>query len=131
MERVIRFTVPGQPCPYLRQTQGQVKLVKIPLASVKSRDALRVRERIQRYLGYKDLVRLCSNRFDIDRNPKRKVFLNVMIYFADEWWPCDPDNCRKGIQDAIYINDRMVAGSVDFAVDEANPRVEVEIREAE
>jgi hypothetical protein len=91
-------------------------------------DGLRIKTRIRAYLAYKDRVYGCSEGRAIDRKPRKKVFMDVMIYFS-----CgrhgDPENIRKGVQDAIYIQDRMVAGSVDFAYDRDNPRVEVEIRE--
>jgi hypothetical protein len=87
-----------------------------------------VKKRIRAYLAYKDKVYSYSLGQMIDRKPKEKVFMDVMIYFGSRRHG-DPENVRKGIQDAIYINDRMVAGSVDFDYDPGNPRVEIEIRQ--
>jgi hypothetical protein len=123
----VRFTVPGDPVPYLRMTQNQVKLMRIPDCRLRP-DGLRIKQRIRAYLGYKDEVYRCSASRGIDRAPKKKVFMDVMIYFSTGRHG-DPENIRKGIQDAIYTQDRMVAGSVDFDLDLMNPRVEVEIRE--
>jgi hypothetical protein len=122
-----RFVIPGSPVPYLRMTQAQVKLMRIPDSRLRP-DGLRIKQRIRRYLAYKDLVLKCSLGQEIERRPRKKVFLDVMIYFSIGRRG-DPENIRKGIQDAIYLQDRMVAGSVDFAYDPGNPRVEVEIRE--
>lgn len=91
-------------------------------------DGLRIKRRIKAYLAYKDLVYKCSIGKEIDRSPKKKVFMNVMVYFRNGRHG-DPENIRKGIQDAVYAQDRMVAGGVDFAYDAESPRVEVEIRE--
>jgi hypothetical protein len=91
-------------------------------------DGLRIKQRIRAYLAYKDLVFKCSMGQEIDRKPREKVFMDVMIYFSTGRHG-DPENIRKGVQDAIYTQDRMVAGAVDFDFDLLNPRVEVEIRE--
>lgn len=122
---MISFTIPGPPVPYLRMTQGQVKLMRIPDHKLRV-DGLRIKKRIRNYLAYKDCVFCKSRGLGIDRKPKEKVFLNVRIYFGNRKHG-DPENCRKGIQDAIYEQDRMVAGSVDFFYDPKRPRVEVEI----
>jgi hypothetical protein len=123
----VRFTIPGKPVPYLRMTQGQVKLMRIPDSRLRPA-GLRIKQRIRTYLAYKDLVFKCSMGQAIHRAPKKKVFMDVMIYFSTGRRG-DPENIRKGIQDAIYRQDRMVAGAVDFDLDLMNPRVEVEIRE--
>jgi hypothetical protein len=49
-----------------------------------------------------------------------------MIYFRNRKHP-DPENVRKGIQDAVFRKDNLVAGNVDFGYDAMNPRVEIEI----
>ena len=56
-----------------------------------------------------------------------KVQLDCMIYFANKKHS-DPENARKGIQDAIFKNDKYVMGSVDFDYDKESPRVEVSIK---
>jgi Holliday junction resolvase RusA-like endonuclease len=55
-----------------------------------------------------------------------KAYLHTMIYYATNARP-DPDNVQKGIADALFVNDKSVAGSYDFAMDKKNPRVEVSI----
>jgi hypothetical protein len=122
-----RFIIPGDPVPYLRMTQGQVRLMRIPDARLRP-DGLKIKTRIRAYLEYKDLVFKYSMGQSVNRAPRVKVFMDVMIYFSTGRHG-DPENIRKGIQDAIYTQDRMVAGSVDFDLDLMNPRVEVEIRE--
>jgi len=57
---------------------------------------------------------------------KNKIYLNTMTYFANDS-RSDPDNVQKGVADALFKNDKYVAGSYDFAFDKENPRVEVEI----
>lgn len=57
---------------------------------------------------------------------KAKHFLKTMSYFANDKRP-DPDNVQKGIADAIFQDDKYVAGSYDFDFDKENPRVEVEL----
>jgi len=123
----IRFSVCGNPIPYLRMTQGQVRLMHIPEERLRPH-VLKVVRRIRAYLNYKDEVYLFSKKWPIDRAPKIKVYLNVMIYFSGARH-ADPENIRKGIQDAIFVNDRMVAGAVDFDYDAEKPRVEIEIRQ--
>ncbi len=121
----INFSVPGDPVPYLRMTQGQVKLMRIP--DHKLRPAgLKVKQRIRRYLNYKAAVGSLACGHDIDTSPRGKVYLNVMIHFGSHKHG-DPENIRKGIQDAIYDQDKMVAGNVDFDYDRENPRMEIEI----
>ncbi len=43
----------------------------------------------------------------------RKAYLNTMIYYASDHRP-DPDNVQKGIADALFVNDKNVAGTYDF-----------------
>lgn len=57
---------------------------------------------------------------------KSKAYLHTMIYYANQARP-DPDNVQKGIADALFVNDKNVAGSYDFTEDKKNPRVEVTI----
>lgn len=57
---------------------------------------------------------------------KAKAYLHTIIYYANDVRP-DPDNVQKGIADALFVNDKNVAGSYDFAHDKAKPRVEVTI----
>ncbi len=122
---VLSFTVPGDPVPYLRMTQGQIRLMRIPDSSLSSK-ALAVKGRIRRYLAYKDLVAWQARGLEFDRRPKFKTYLHVMIYFRDRKHP-DAENVRKGIQDALFKQDKYVAGSFDFGYDPKRPRCEVKI----
>jgi hypothetical protein len=129
----IKFQIPGDPVGYTRMTQAQVKLLRIARQNIKSEEAFKIIERLRKYLAYKDLVWYCSMGKKFDRSPRAKTCLNVMIYFRDgerkfSRHP-DPENVRKGIQDALFSEDNKVAGSVDFGYDPGNPRVEVEIIE--
>lgn len=131
--KTIRFQIPGEPVGYTRMTQGQLKLLRIPPYKIYSRSAVSVAERIRKYLAYKDLVRYCAFGDKVRRAPRAKVYLNVMIYFREGEGKFnrhpDPENVRKGIQDALFSEDNKIAGSVDFGYDPGNPRVEVEIIE--
>lgn len=55
-----------------------------------------------------------------------KMYLHTRIFFASGV-RSDPDNIQKGIADALFENDKNLAGSYDFDFDKDNPRVEVEI----
>jgi hypothetical protein len=57
---------------------------------------------------------------------KRKVQLNCMIYFKNNAHG-DPENVRKGIMDALFVNDKHVIGYYDYDIDPEAPRVEVEL----
>jgi len=59
-----------------------------------------------------------------------KVYLYVHCYFRD-YTHGDPENVRKAIQDAIYGQDKYVAGCVDFGYDRDNPRVIITVLERE
>lgn len=121
----IKFTVQGDPIPYLRMTQGQVKLMRIPDYKVSDK-GLKVKEKIRRYLNWKEFVNGHTYRLDIERKPKEKIYLDVFVYFRNKRH-ADSENIRKGIQDSIFENDKMVAGKVDFDYDKDNPRCEITI----
>jgi hypothetical protein len=121
----LTFVVHGDPVPYLRMTQGQVKLMRIPDRKISASGA-KVKAKIQRYFDWKEFVSAHTLGLHFDRAPKKKLFLNVMCYFADKKH-ADPENIRKGIQDAIFEQDKMVAGAVDFDYDKDNPRCEITI----
>ncbi len=121
------FTMPGDPIPYTRMTQGQRKLLRVPDARMDSMTR-KVQRRIQRHLTYQDLARFYARRLEYARRPKKKVYLNVTCYFRTGTHG-DCENVRKGIQDALFEDDKMVAGGVDFFYDQENPRAEVEIVE--
>lgn len=55
---------------------------------------------------------------------KEKMYLHTFMFFANKKHP-DPDNVAKGVADALFQNDKLVAGSYDFSFDKDNPRVEV------
>jgi hypothetical protein len=57
---------------------------------------------------------------------KKKTRLNCTCFFINKRHG-DPENIRKGIQDALFANDKYVWGSVDFFYDKESPRVEIEI----
>ncbi len=119
------FTVHGDPVPYLRMTQGQVKLMRIPDHKLRP-DGLRKKNQIRRYLDYKERAFLISSGLIFDRSPKSKIVFNAIVFFGSGRHG-DCENVRKGLQDAIFFQDKMVAGSVDFYYDKENPRVECEI----
>jgi len=122
---LIKFIVEGEPTAFLHLTQGQVKLMRIPDQKLRP-DGLKVKNAIRRYLSYKEKVHAAAWAKHINPEPKAKVYLNVMIYFRNRKHP-DPENVRKGIQDAVFRKDNLVAGNVDFGYDAMNPRVEIQI----
>lgn len=125
MQRRHAFIIPGPAVPYQRITQGQVKLMRIPDHKLKPAQ-LKVKLRLRRYFEYKDWCVLQCVKVPFDRKPKTKIYFNAVCYFADKKHG-DPENIRKAIQDAIFSQDKMVAGFVDFYYDADNPRVECEI----
>lgn len=57
----------------------------------------------------------------------KKMRTDIKIFWASKHHG-DPDNVLKGINDALYQNDKLVAGSVDFEYDpDKKGRVEVTI----
>ena len=122
---MIKFTIPGDPVGYLRLTQGQLKLLKIP--DHKLRPAgLRKKSEILRCFAYKNDVVQYSTGKGIDRKPKRKIHMKTMIYFRSGTRP-DAENVHKLISDSLFLNDKNLSGTFDFDYDARNPRVEVEI----
>jgi hypothetical protein len=89
---------------------------------------------LKRYKDYKKWLqwKLIEAHVDTLKAPGKgeKVYLHVYIYFRD-YTHGDPENCRKAIQDAIYAQDKYVAGCVDFGYDRDNPRVVITILERE
>lgn len=124
-KKTFAFEVPGDSVPYTRMTRGGLKLLKMPDHKL-DKTGLDKKRKIQRYLDYKNLVEMISLQAKFDRAPKEKVYLNCMIYFKN-YAHADPENVRKGIQDALFDNDKYVAGAYDFDYDPQNPRVEVTI----
>ena len=127
--KISSFIIGGDPVPYLRMTQGEVKLMRIPDHKLRP-GGLRIKTAIRRYFAYKDRVHIAAWAKRVDPEPKGKTYLNVMIYFRNRRH-ADPENVRKGIQDAIFSKDKMVAGGVDFDYDHENPRVEISVYEYE
>ena len=131
----------GNPIPYLRMTQREVALLKIPDFRIRSKGALEKRRGIKRYLDWKKYVWMCCHcqaRVDGRRaelkeieeltNGKQKVQLDCVVYFANKKH-ADPENCRKSVQDSLFRNDKYVVGAVDYHYDPLRPRVEVTIKE--
>ena len=127
----VKFTILGDPVPYLRMTQGQIKLMRIP-DNKTSAQGMKVKNRIRRYLDWKRWVHAnsCEAIPYMDRSPKTKIYLDLMIYFAGTKRG-DMDNYYKGILDAIFDNDKNVCGCMDWDYDKDNPRCEIIIREME
>jgi len=134
----IKFTIEGNPVPYLRMTQGQIKLLRIPYAKL-TPAGRKKRDVIERYMKWKEHVflSLCFQQFPdgdarvflrdrVPQEPKEKLYMDVMIYFSNGKHG-DPDNVWKGIADSLFKNDNKVAGSFDFGYDKENPRCEVRI----
>ena len=96
---IYTFNIPGNPVPYLRMTQKEVKLIHIPDHKLGDRQ-LKKKHGIQRYLDYKNAVKLISNEYKYNRSPKSKILVNVVAFFPNKRHG-DPDNILKCILDAI------------------------------
>ena len=124
----IRFTVPGDPVGYLRMTQGQVRLLRIPRARIYA-SAVPIVDRIRKYESYKSLIGLSCPPFPPRLIDSEKIYMALDIFFRNKKHP-DPDNIFKAFADALFKNDNRVAGSFDFFFDPENSRVEVKINVA-
>ena len=122
----------GNPIPYLRMTHKELKLLKIPDYRMRSRSGLKRKQTLKRYLDWKDYVRTCLQMAIVDQRRAtrdeiayltetkgKKIQLDCMVYFANRNHG-DPENIRKGIQDAIFANDKHVVGNVDYQYDPDN-----------
>lgn len=124
---MVQFVIDGHPVPYLRMTQGQVKLCRIPDWKL-SPSQLKKKGQLIRYFEWKEYVDLCAikAKVEFDRAPKEKKFMDLVIFFKNKVHG-DPDNIFKGIADALFSDDKYIAGSFDFFYDKENPRVEIKI----
>lgn len=122
--KTLKFTIygnqedsKGNAIPYFRQTQRSARF---------NRNAIR-------YHHWKDYVRAAFNA-DTDNTVNQykmlevpvKAYLHTRIFFANKKH-ADSDNIQKGIKDALFENDKFVAGTYDFDYDPQNPRVECEL----
>lgn len=118
--------------PYLRMTQGQTRLVKA--RNLKSKSLQKLVDRIRRYMDWKTYVLMtfknAARQQGMILNTKEKNYVDIMIWYANKKH-ADSDNVIKGILDAIFDNDKYVAGSFDFDYDKDRPRVEVIIHDGE
>jgi len=105
-------------------TRNEIWLIKIP--EHKAGDAFRDSWRkVHAYLDYKRDVLNISLQHKFPRSPSKKIYMNIKLYHADKKHG-DGDNYWKAIADAIFTQDKYVAGSFDFFYADV-PRVEVEI----
>lgn len=109
----------GNPIPYTRSTQaGQWKpnVVKYREWKEYVRGAF-LAECVDRGLinhkDFKDLLYILPGGNPI-KFDGRKAIMNIVIYFMDDTH-ADCDNVFKGIADALFVNDKYLAGSFDFA----------------
>lgn len=115
---MLKFTVNGQPVPYKRTTQAAKFCPKYKV-----------------YQQYKDRViasflEQCKGDWGCPKPlttvKGQKTKLDIKIYFKN-FAHGDPSNIHKGIEDALFANDKYCAGSFDYDYDAKNPRVEVRI----
>ncbi len=126
---MITFTINENPIPYLRLTQGQLKLLKMPLWKVRRGPDLERREAIERYLQYKNGIQADHGKSVAHLDPKRKIYMGCLFYFRNGIHG-DPDNCFKAIADGLFPRDKNVGGLLDFFFDKTRPRSEVFITDS-
>jgi Holliday junction resolvase RusA-like endonuclease len=122
----MKFTVPGNPVGKERPRKGRYGNFYTP-PKTKTYEA-----RVREYF-----FEAChSQGFEYPA-----ISVQVMCYFGSGQHP-DPDNVLKSCLDSLqdkrlhkgvyqnvaYRNDRSIASSVDFRLDPANPRVEIELQ---
>jgi Holliday junction resolvase RusA-like endonuclease len=127
---ILRFTIVGNqedrrgnPIPYFRTTQGSSW-----------------NKPSQRYAAWKDYVRLQLDLQEVEIpkmyrshpleiKPFNKLVrgrTTATVFFRNEAH-ADPDNIVKGINDALFINDKHIDVHTDHECRDGNPRVEVVI----
>lgn len=122
---IIEFTIPFDPVPYLRMTQGEVKLMRIPRARI-GRAFLSKWDRIHQYLQYKKQLALIGKKYLTNFDLSKKMQMVCIFYFRSGRHG-DPDNCWKAIADALFHDDNRLVGCFDFFIDKENPQTEVTI----
>lgn len=119
------FTIPGNhknpkgnPVPYTRTTQGS-KFSPSAMNYAKWKEYVKgcflaycVDEKLINLQEFKKYLYLLPDAKPI-RATKQKVRMDLMITFVDDTH-CDSDNCFKGVADALFQNDKYVAGSFDY-----------------
>jgi hypothetical protein len=125
---MIKFTVDGEAVPYIRMTQAQVKLMKIPDHKITNTSNIKTKKQLKRYFDWKELVNFHARNLDFSRSPNEdnKLFVTTIFYFKN-YKHCDSDNAHKGILDALFDSDKCVTGAHYYFIDKTNPRVEVTI----
>lgn len=127
---IINFSVTGDPVPYLRMTQNQVRLIHAKDHKL-SNSLLKKKQQIQRYLDYKSLVQAESLQYKFDRSPgEKKTRVYVVAFFSNKKHG-DPDNILKCVLDALFDSDKYVSSCVDYQYDKKAPLVDITIVESE
>ena len=123
----------GNPMPYQRTTQGTQwtdKAVRyqewksyVVAQLIDALDAMPREERMK----YKNLIYISKGKPIIATN--EKIYVNLKIEWKnDTSVRGDCDNIFKGIADALFVNDKYVAGSFDYETSKTNNgKVYVEI----
>jgi hypothetical protein len=115
----IFFVVLGHPVGYTRTTQRSKYSASYQrYAAYKSAVVAAFLDQIPGDWGYpKPLTTTKDSRTEV----------STMIYFKGNRHS-DPSNVHKGIEDALFKNDKYCLGDFDFDYDPINPRVEVTIK---
>lgn len=88
----------------------------------------------QRYQSYKNAI-ICAFIQKVGKHPHKlligtnKWVVDVLVTYKDKRHG-DTDNVAKGINDALFVNDKYVAGSYDYMYGDVG-RVEVTIIKGE
>lgn len=132
----IRFTIPGNqdnkggnPIPYARTTQaGQWTDRAIRYRAWKNHVVAQYIDAV-RLLGPDDRALFGTEKDLTDKKPipktKGKVYMHLMITYCNKAHG-DSDNLFKGIADALFMDDKYIAGSFDYEYGKEG-KVEVEI----
>jgi len=124
----IKFQILGDPVPYLTRTSRTSRLLKIPRHKVRETH-IKEWDKVRQYVDWLEYVGYCvlNARIKLPSFPKEKIYLNIMVFYPKKPHVIDPENIRKGIQDALFEEDKNVAGAYDYDYDANNPRCEVTI----
>lgn len=122
LAQAIQITIPGRCVPYARIKKGE-KYYKGPNG-----------DRARAYLSYRNHVQRHANKQNVPMLTGKRLSLDVLVYLKkiDDTIRGDGDNYFKSIADNLqkvaFANDKVITKGSFELIEDADERVEVEIR---